>query len=586
MLKIVCLGVPLPLRFACGLLLSLAACAQSRRGEPEGQSAAPGEDAGPQPDLETPVTSLQDLCERSAEFECAQLSKCCGTPVLPRDVCHGYQLEPGRSDVADAPYCKPYGAAHGTPNLASATDCLHHLPDRYGACRLKRADDEKRKRAEEYCAASIKPTLLAAGAQCPYGDLLGQQCESPAGTYSTCSPCFDGCIGKCSNPAPRLPAGERCSEDYECAAPTLCRTGKQVRTLACAVPAADGATCSEDRDCASGACSADRYAPELGVCLREGKAIAPERCDQMAELSAHALFRAVGVMWFTDQSLFWLEARDLVRVAKDNPVAGERRQFTLPGNVPLDGVNQVVDDQRFLSLGFGDSVRELSLADGSTREIALDFKPVALALGGDTLWVASADCRNVLQLGRQDQVLTHAVRSDRPSVPDAGAAFSASITKLVADQSAALCASGSDVFRVAPGATSLERVLTIPSTVGQAARSVYSLQQSANAWFVFAQPWGDAGSVFRLAKTDGTSAEQIAPRPDFPANALANARVDHENGALYAPGEGALLAWDTKGPVQKFPLLNLRFGGGPWLDAQHLYWIASGVLMRREKPVF
>jgi hypothetical protein len=566
------------------VLLALAACSAEHRGAPRRSGEEGGaldgdperEDGAPEAGtvapldaaaIQPPVQSYEDFCVQRARAECARLSECCGVEMR-LDLCMA-SMRSYRWDRDLLPACTSQPSV-ATVDLALAQQCLDFGQRSYDGCQLLRSDAKPRQEAKRACTALFPEKLLPANGTCPYFPST-QRCESPAGTFSQCSACSDGCIGRCSAPRPLGKHGERCYQTVECAQGLICR--QLSGTGSCEAPAVDGAPCNRDTDCASGSCPGEPGSTRS--CAKLPPAIGGERCERARVLARDGLYRATPQFWLEGEYALWLDGGKLLRARADGSSTEPEPRATLPGQLRPELIVASAHDALHLWLLMVHSeLWEVDLTLGTTRVLPMVGEALVSAQG--SVWVAEPSCTRVTRI-------TAGSVGDRWSreldVMDV-AASGRSVLAAVGDS--VYCAAGNALWRAQAG--QLVPVLRVPDHESGDAQSVSFAAVGLDSLFLFARTPGSRFALFKLAT--GTHALTRVALPDDVARSLnTGPALDPASGRAYAMDAAGLLRIDSSdASVARVSVPNGGYGGAVSVAGAFVYWYLDGVLYRH--PLF
>jgi hypothetical protein len=532
----------------------------------EAAALTPTDAAGAQPVLQ----SYEEFCDQRARADCKRLTQCCA--VEPRlDLCLA-TMRSYRWDREHLPSCTSQPAI-ASVDLALATECLELGERSYDACQLSRADAQPRQEAERACTALFPEKLLPANGTCPYSTFSAQRCESPAGTLSQCSPCSDGCIGRCSAPRALGKRGERCYQPIDCAQGLVC-LGPAIGVKACAPPAADGSPCNSDADCASGSCPGEASAARS--CAKLPPAIAGERCERARVLARDGLYRAAAPFWVLGEHLLWLDATKLLRARADGSSSAPEARFTWPEAFRYMNIEGSAQDMQHLWLLQFSQILELDLTTlASAKPLSVRGRAIASAAGA--LWVAEDSCARVTK------VVDGSPGTSWSRLLESGEFVAPTRSVLAALGDNVYCAAGNTLWR--PEGTQLVPVLRVPNSESGEAQSVDYAQPSMDNLWLFTRATSGQLALFKLPAGSSQLTQLALPAETLSSLYNNGPAVDASSGRIYAMDATGLLRVSlSDGSVERVAVPNGGSGEPVTVAGSFVYWYLDGVLYRH--PLF
>jgi hypothetical protein len=508
-------------------------------------------------DAPASVNGIQDFCATWSKTVCAIEVECCQARGFKASV-EWCPIPSRPTYLVQQPECSGKLVAPDNFDDAAAQACIDAQPQLFAGCAPARRDSAAHAAAVASCE-HIAPRPLPTSGPCDPD--LG--CAAPAGMVSVCyyTPGSGG-IPECSPPATPLGEGERCnSEASGCADGLVCGPA-----LTCTPPLADGQTCANNSQCASGFCN--------DVC-GSPPPIADSRCQELQQLANYALYMNVGNgtnVTATKRRLVWLgyygaHGEFLHHAPKDG--SGPVVHLTPESVHTYPNVQLIADDDFVYDIDKG-VVGRISLDDGSRKDLAdVGFAGYLQAKDGDDLIVVADYCNRLARVSVIDgSVALHPGKYETNANDK---------TPLVAvDDQAVYCANGTRITRFGRGGdfatVTQEAVSKLGWTVG-----LQAFDERLYYW-AGGDSTADKGMLRVLDLATGTIA--LVTPPSTPAS-LTTAD----------PAKGLLL-WASAGGIQQYaPASGTAVMvatpvnvGQPAFDEAYFYWISGSGLYRWPRP--
>jgi hypothetical protein len=508
------------------------------------------------------LTNHEEFCQQRAEHYCSVLSRCCGVDASFVPFCVRVQRWSPRAYQAS---CAPTAAGTDPSSfdLMNAQSCLDATLQSYDGCQLVRSDTSVYRTSQRACAAVAPIPGPKPGERCT----ASERCMSPAGTYNECQHGTDGQPDLCGAPVNFAKLGERCPA-RRCGDELACSRSGGV----CVAPLPDGEACRYALECASGECTLEPGSMD-GQCATQKANVDAAICAELVGLSRYGLYaEPVSVPRLNSRDLVWWNERAFFHAPKDGSGPVTEIPWMMRG---LD--IHAFDDEHLFGLdSSGRQVVVVSLRDGASESIPLDFKADRLALDASQVYAASATCDALARISK----VAHGIERMRAQLPAAPVTGAVDRAQLEVDDSGAYCANRFAVFRY-PTQGMADAALLASLREQDATLFIERLVLGQQQLWLFATTLDSRGAFLRTDKATGVLTKVV----DATAGLYWQRIFDRtRNRWLEATADGVLSVSIDGAQQELLPAAPML--AGEWLatDTDFVYWSHGYTILRRALP--